>query len=241
MTFHRAYTLVDGYPFHWSLDDYPWLFENDDRVVRTRLKSQRNTTIHKLPEDPAELNQTEAEYLYVTTAAVMRRRLNRDFGYNRWGLQAEFDRYKKVMIELDPPEFHCGENPSEIRPMPQRAEILRNTTLNDWLAALKEVVRSGLTGMDGQENLSAPEILDCRLKEMVETIICDDFILGYNINPEHPLRGFPCRDFGYFAVAILEVVPDTAECALDITELVKNGKTDQFNDLIQANKRSEPD
>jgi hypothetical protein len=241
LTYHRAYTLVDGYPFDWRSDDYhPWLFENGDRVVRTRLKSQRNTMIHELPEDPAELNQTETEYLYVTTADIMRKRLNRELGYNRWGLQAEFERYKKVMIDLDPPKFYCGENFSEIRPMPQRAEILRNTTLKDWLAALNEVVRCGLTRVNGKEDLSVPDTLDCRLKEMVEVITCDDFILGYDINPEHPLRGFPCRDFGYFAVAILEVVPDTAECALDITELVMNGKTDEFNDLIHTDKRSEP-
>ncbi|CAE6824868.1 hypothetical protein R75777_06332 [Paraburkholderia nemoris] len=239
MTF-RAYTLIDGYPIAWASDNYDrWLFEYDDRIIRTRPKGQRHEAIHALPEDPSEWIELETDYLYVTTAQTLRKRLDRTWGYNRRELQAEFNRYRKLILKQDLPRFLYGEGLEHTKALPERAEILRATTLDDWLAGLKEVIRRRLTAVNEPIKLT-PDSPNSDLNKLVEIIIADYAPKDYDLLPGHPLWGFPCRRFEHLAVAVLEVVPDNAECVLDVTELVKNEYAYCFEDLILANEGSAP-
>ncbi|CAE6872576.1 HEPN/Toprim-associated domain-containing protein [Paraburkholderia domus] len=255
MTF-RAYYLFDGYPVAWEEDGYNrWLFTRKDRVIRHRTKGERSVIIHDLPENRAEWDEPETDYLYVVTAEELRRRLSRTprvdpvlsedeyEPYNVSGddlttLQSEFERYKLEMLKDDVPDFYVGESDSEIKQVPERAHALRGTTLNDWLMALKEVIKSGATRAKSFTSPVTPKGPTFDSKALADIILTDLYPRSYDLRPCHDLWGFPCSAFEHLAVAMLEVIPPNAECVLNVTELVENDRVYCFEDLVLANNVS---
>ncbi len=69
---------------------------------------------------------------------------------------------------------------------------------------------------------------------LIEGVTNRDFPDRPDMLPRQNRMGFPCASLECFAVAMLEVVPDNAECALDVTDLVKRGDVYCFDDLILA-------
>lgn len=257
MTF-RAYYLFDGYPVAWEEDSYGrWPFTRKDRVIRHRTKGERNVVIHDLPKNRAEWDDPETDYLYVTTAEELRRRLSGTMrgdrlflecegepcsmrGYDLSVLESEFERYKLEMLRDEGPYFYVGKTDSEIRQVPERADALRGTTLNDWLTALKEVIKSGATRAKSFASPATPKGPTFDTKALADIILTDQYPHRYSLKPYHGLWGFPCSEFEHLAVAMLELIPASAECVLNVTELVDNDRVYCFEDLILANDGSAP-
>lgn len=230
MTF-RAYYMFDGYPVAWEKDNYDrWLFTRDDRVIRKRTKAKRNLTVHDLPENCLEWAQPETDYLYVATGDELRRRLNRTAHFDRKALEAEFERYKRRMTRDNAPPFFVGEERVEV---PQRTDALRATTLDDWLLALQEVVRTGASRVKNGFSPPTPPGPDFDTRALADIILTNQYpACDFDLIPRHGLWGFPCSAFEHLAVAMLEVIPANAECALNVTELVENDRVYCFEDLI---------
>jgi hypothetical protein len=262
MTF-RAYHLFDGYPVSWEEERYHrWLFTRKDRVIRHRTKGERNILIHDLPENPAEWDEPETDYLYVVTAEELRRRLSlipcldpvssmtyidedTKYGEDMISLRSEFERYRRAMITDKAPEFYMsssdyyGEEAKAARKhVPERAGALQETTLDDWLMALKEVVERGATRAKGITNPPMPKGPAFDTKALADIILTDQYPCNWDLRPRHDLWGFPCSLLEHLAVAMLEVIPANAECVLDVTELVKNDRVYCFEDLILAGEES---
>lgn len=264
MTF-RAYCLFDGYPVAWEEGGYDrWLFTREDRFIRRRTKGDRNVLIQDLPENPAEWNEFENDYLYVVTAEELRRRLSfipcldpvssityidedTKYGENITSLQSEFKRYRRSMLTDKAPEFYVGrsdyyseEAKSALKLIPERADALRDTTLDDWLLALKEVVKRGATRAKGFSGPPTPTGPAFDTNALADIILTDQYPRNSDLRPSHDLWGFPCSMFVHIAVAMLEVIPANAECVLHVTELVENDRVYCFEDLILARNESAP-
>ncbi|MBP0590363.1 hypothetical protein J8I87_11695 [Paraburkholderia sp. LEh10] len=236
MTF-RAYYMFDSYPVGWEQDNYDrWLFTRDDRIIRKRTKGQRNLTVHDLPENRLEWLEPETDYLYLTTADELGWRLKRKRGYDRPALEAEFERYKREMIRHNAPSFYVGDECVEV---PQRTNALKATTLDDWLLALQEVIRSRVSRLKNGISPPMPTGPSFDTKALADIILTNQFpARDADLIPCHALWGFPCSAFDHLAVAMLEVIPEDAECALNITELVENDCVYCFEDLILAGEES---
>lgn len=262
MTF-RAYTLVDGYPIAWEEDTYNrWPFDRNDRVIRRRTKGERNVLIHDLPENRAELDDPETDYLYVVTAKELRRRLSlivrhdpmssityidedTEYGEDISSLRIEFERYKRAMITGNAPEFYVGDSNyyskkdrSSLKQSPERVAALRETTLDDWLLALKEVIKRGATRAKGLSSPPTPMGPTFDTNALADIILTNQYPSKDGLKPRHALWGFPCVMFVHIIVAMLEILPDDAECVLHVTELVENDRVYCFEDLILANNES---
>ncbi|SKC93240.1 hypothetical protein SAMN05446934_6477 [Paraburkholderia hospita] len=258
MTF-RAYYMFDGYPVCWEEESYSrWLFTRKDRVIRHRTKGQRNVLIHNLPENRAEWDEPETDYLYVVTAEELRRRLSlipclcpvssmtyldedTKYGQDMTSLRSEFERYRRAMIADKAPTFYAsasdyyGEEAKAARKhVPERADALRETTLDDWLMALKEVVERGATRAKGFTSPPTPKGPTFDTKALADIILTDQHPCNWDLRPRHDLWGFPCSLLEHLALAMLEVIPTNAECVLDVTELVENDCVYCFEDLILA-------
>ncbi|TAL98763.1 MAG: hypothetical protein EPN73_02300 [Paraburkholderia sp.] len=256
MTF-RAYFMFDGYPVAWSEDSYyRWLFTRSDRVIRHRTKGGRNVLIHDLPANRAEWDEPETDYLYVVTAEELRRRLSlipcldpvssityidedTKYGEDMTSLRSEFERYRCEMITDKAPAFYVGRSDYYVeeaktarKQIPERADALRGTTLDDWLLALKEVVERGATRAKGFTSPPTPKGPTFDTKALADIILTDQYPCNDDLRPRHGLWGFPCSAFEHLAVAMLEVIPANAECVLNVTELVENDRVYCFEDLI---------
>jgi hypothetical protein len=259
----RAYFLFDGYPVAWEVDSYSrWLFTREDRIIRHRTKGERNVLIQDLPENQAEWDEPETDYLYVVTAKELRRRLSliprQDprssftfidedtvYGENIESLQSEFERHRHALTAGETPKFCAdrghrspefvneGSN-SAIVQIPERVDAIRGTTLDDWLLALKEVVRSGATHVKRITSRPTPKGPNFDTNALVDIILSGRYQVGHEFLPRHDLHGFPCTLLAHIAVAMLEIIPDSAECALNVTELVENDRVYCFEDLMLA-------
>lgn len=232
----HTYLMVDGYPFAQSRHMFydSWYFTPDDRVIRTRTVGERNTTIQGLPDDREEWDRPETDYLYLTKADDLRRRLNRA-GFSRTTLELEFLKYTSEVFRQEEPPYFFGPwiyDSDEHGPM-ARAEAFRNATLDDWLSALKKTMDSGVTSF----NRSYQDIPEDTLAEIITG---RDFPRFRSISPEHSVLGFPCTSLECMAIAMLELVPDDAECVVNVSSFVHYGYTNEFNDLLQSMYSSAP-
>lgn len=218
-----AYVTVAGYPIYSSKNYfYEWFFKKSDRIIRSRLKANRNTLIWGEAERD-ERNEEETDYLYVVSAKTMKRRLALA-GHNRELLQREFNESTASRIEtitsLSDYEWAKEKIDSTL-------PIWRSTTLDQWLACLKVVIENGLTSWNWEHHKQ--NFTDQRICLLVKADYWSDEGIEHD-------TGFPCRSLEGLAVAILDFVPDDAECVLDVTDLIGGGWTDAFEDLIEYNK-----
>lgn len=215
-------TIAD-YPISSSKNYfYQWFFKKSDRVIRTRPKSKCNSLIWGQAE-PHDLNEEETDYLYLISAKVLKRRLELA-GYNRETLEREFEESIAARIQhlesLSNYDWATNEIDSAL-------PIFLSTSLDEWLACLKVVIDNRLTPwrFDKQKQ----DFDDPRIGLLVTADYWGDEGIGHE-------TGFPCQTLENLAVAFLEVVPEDAECALDITALISGGWTEAFEDMIEYNK-----
>lgn len=194
---------------------HEWYFKKTERTIEQVSASKYYDELVA----PADLKVKR--HIYKTSAESLRRRLDLA-GYNRDSLEQEFKEQKKqllfdldAMLDLDPSRV--------IRYI----EPVRNSTLDIWLSCLFEIKSSLADGII--KKWKQPS--DPTLKE---------FMLGTDIFFScHPTPGsysFPCMSEEGYAVALLELTEDSAECILDVTDLVSGGWTQAFDDLIEFNQ-----
>jgi hypothetical protein len=217
MTRPLASISIDGYYLKSTSFNYRrWQFKRKDRLVR---------------------NLRAPEYLYVTSASVLRERLAQA-GYDRATLELEFLRYMQtVFASYDRLPYFFNDNfyygvfsPS------QRAQAYRLATLDDWLFALKEIIVNGWHSANTPPTTVASSCNYMDVNILVDIIACDSLAFGGPVKPDHALKSFPCVSLECMAVAMLEVVADDAECVLDVTQIVENNLAYSFDDLILALK-----
>jgi hypothetical protein len=206
-----AFITINGYGLKTTQISYRrWRFKREDRVIR--------------PMD-------RREYVYVTSAAVMRKRLA-EAGYDRTALELEYLRtLQKISAEGAESYFRTrcciGRYTSA-----QRAEARRRASLDDWLFALKE-------NINHKERFTNPPYLvdesgrPAEVDVLIDTLACSESTI-YPIETEHLQNAFPCASLDCMAVAMLEVVPDTAECILDVSDLVNHELVYCFDDLEET-------
>jgi hypothetical protein len=209
-----ACITVDEYPIETFQNDFhPWFFKKSERQIVTRKRSERNPLVWVAP-DPDEGDELEQCYLYVVRAATLKRRLELA-GHTRLTLEEEFDAGINIWLEAI-----GGDHP--------HTGALKAAKLEVWLERLKQIMRRGLTSHRWERTDYGDDILDIML----------------NYDPRYEVDGvwpsstvhFPCATFDVLGLAFLQIVPDDAECILDVTELVGGGWTDAFDDLIEYSK-----
>ncbi|EUC18718.1 HEPN/Toprim-associated domain-containing protein [Paraburkholderia hospita] len=204
-----AFITINGYGLKTTRLGYRrWRFKREDRAIR--------------PMD-------RREYVYVTSAAVMRKRLA-EAGYDRTALEMEYLRtLQKISAEGTASYFdvRCciGRYTSA-----QRAEACRRASLNDWLFALKENITNRKARFLNPAELVDESGRPAEVDVLIDTLACSESTI-YPIKTEHLQNAFPCASLDCMAVAMLEVVPDSAECILDVTDLVNHELVYCFDDL----------
>ena len=218
-----AHISIAGYPIQSSKNYFhQWFFKKSDRVIRARLKSQRNSVIWA-EADSQELDEEETDYLYLVSATALKRRLELA-GYNRETLEREFKESIAAKIQHLEDLSNYDWATSEID---CRLQILRTTSLGEWLACLKVVIDNRLTSWRWDKHKQVFD--DPRIGLLVTEGNWGDEGIGHE-------TGFPCQTLESLAVAFLEVVLADAECVLDLTDLIGGGWTDAFEDLIEYTK-----
>lgn len=193
-----------------------WYFKKSERVVEKILAKNYYPISDHFGE-----SETVKIYRYKTTAEKIRRRLLLQ-GYDKHTLIKEFDTQRQQMIE------DCVEmiKLSPDYKFAERLRILQESTLDDWLIRLKRIYEEKLRSSDyGNPD---KDYGDGLLNLMLST---DHFVFS-----DHPTAGgfdFPCLSHETYAVALLEFLPNDAECILDVTDLVEAGWTDGFDDVIE--------
>ncbi|WMY10902.1 HEPN/Toprim-associated domain-containing protein [Paraburkholderia phenoliruptrix] len=217
-----VHATIGGYPIASTVNRYNrWRFRPEDRIIRCRRSDQGNPLIHTMSTDKSDADVVEMQFVYSTTADTLRRRLGRA-GFSRASLDKEFwDYYEKVVFMSDPGSLHfTGESAHAY----SRAF---SGTLDDWLDALAEAVKAGVTparrAADGFTPTGNP---------LVDIITGPDKPAFEELEPEHGLIGFPCSSFNNMAVALLEVTAGNAVCELDVTSFVLHRGDITFDDML---------
>jgi hypothetical protein len=215
-----VHTTIGGYPMASTVDRYNrWRFKPEDRIIRCRRRDQRNPLIHGMPIDELDAKVVDTEYVYSITADTLRRRLGRA-GYNRASLEKEFEEYhRKVCHQSEPPHLHFNSK--------SHAEAFCMSGLDDWLDALAQAVKAGVT--PAQQAMKGFKPTG---NSFVDIITGPEKPQSEELEPEHGLLGFPCSTFNNMAIALLEVAAGNAACELDVTTFVLHRGDITFDDML---------
>ena len=218
---------------HLTVDDYlvdstknrfdEWLFNRSDRLIMHQKISQRNKMIWG---DPVEDDYMEQIYIYKIPARTLKRRLELQ-GWSIHSAEQEF--IKSVAARLHGAEAADDEL---IANYPHHVSVLKNARFEDWLINLKQIIASKTRKRyeyEGRQIPNADPILDILLNEPYYQLFNDDIPI-FAIN-------WPCLSFEGFVRAVLEVVPDEAFCILDVSDLIVGGWTDEFEDLVDTQRK----
>ncbi|MET3821438.1 MULTISPECIES: HEPN/Toprim-associated domain-containing protein [Burkholderia cepacia complex] len=197
---------IAGYPVAYMRNSgLPWQFALESGFVSTRAIPSSNGA---------------GEHLYLSTAGTIRRRLNSS-GYDRKALELEYLKYMdQAFSRWDPPYFFRDDKASNATTAAQRAEAFRFASLDDWFFALKMAV-----GIRNSGHLTRAKHIDYSdpfidINALVDIVMGPESLPSSIKVPSHMVGGFPCISVECMALAMLEVVPDDAECVLDVFELV---------------------
>ncbi|CAI8789867.1 HEPN/Toprim-associated domain-containing protein [Pseudomonas sp. IT-P218] len=173
-----------------------WLFQKSDQVIR---------------ED--ELGTKE--YLYLTDAATLKRRLTLR-GCDRNMLEREFEEAIETLnLELEYAEEIIPAETAELR------AAIHGMNLDFWLDKLQLIVENNMEPylFDGQRIHNDPVI---------------DYLLCVNRWPtETRYTSFPCMTPDGYAVAVLQFAAPDAEVVMNCTDLVRAQTTDVFDNYIE--------
>ncbi|WP_321845836.1 HEPN/Toprim-associated domain-containing protein [Paraburkholderia bannensis] len=206
-----AYISIGGHIISEMWDGYSlWHFKCKDRLNRG--------------------GEDDAEYLYVMPAVELRQRLN-DIGYDRSSLEREYREYENRIAQFTNLPY-LEDAPKQAA---RRQYAVTYASLDDWLAALGEALKfyrehkSTRVGPSFDSYKSDDPFIDIEL--LAECVTNGDApYRGGGVVPRHTRIGFPCESLEGIAYAMLEVVPDDAECVLDVTQFVFKDCTQSFDD-----------
>lgn len=212
----KAFISIGGHVIGEMPGGYrPWHFARDDRIIR-----------------PGE----RREYLFVTTAKVLRQRLA-NAGHTRESLEREFSQYTdKLHFEKFSTWGYFYSTSENTR---ARMGSVTFATLDDWLGALGDAleyyrhVGRGHAGPRFEQREMSDPFID--INRLVECITDFDLPQPSDELPmltRHSEIGFPCTSLESMAIAMLEVVPDDTECAFDVTDIVRQGHIYCFDDPL---------
>lgn len=213
-----AHTTIGGYPLTTAGDQYDqWYFRPEDRIIRCRKKERLNPLIYGLPFN--DVTETlDPEFVYSTTVETLRRRLGRA-GYDRGSLEKErWEYYKMVVNQSESRHLYFSGECAEAK-----SDAFRRSTLDNWLDALEQVVKSRLNTGSGGPQLKPTENL------LVDIITGTEKPPFPGLGPEH---GFPWASSKNMAVALLEVTDGKAVCELDVTSFILHRDDTTFDDLL---------
>lgn len=229
-----AYFEIDGHPFSVDMNEYePWFFVREDRVIRplSHQRRARYRARNGQSDDFLSLPRSIDEYVYRTDARTLRQRL-KAAGYDRTSLDLEYLKCKQETT-FPMPDRTLTRTERETRYWATEYRLaFHQTSLDDWLAALKEVMSRDLTYLNKRTHVSASKT------EYIDVDLLVDMVAHCTVVPHksppklHTMGAFPCISRECMALAMLQVAPDNAECTLDMSELVSTGLTDSFTDLI---------
>jgi HEPN/Toprim N-terminal domain 1 len=219
---------IGGYPLDVMRHSYTvWQhFKPEDRIIRSRRKDQRNSHIQGMPETELGAQQLELDFAYSVTADVLRRRLGRA-GFTRTSLEQEYLRYYDAVCQGSGTMFFQRSRDTAAA----RDDAFRAATLDDWLEALAETVRTGLSRV----RQKSKEITE-RKNILVDMITGDD-PRSLELMPDHCLPGFPCSSLDNMAVALLEVTPGNAACEQEVSMFITYQGDTTFDDMKLRKKR----
>lgn len=204
-----AHLTIDGFPLaSWENQVPNWYFTTEDRVVRTRTKSQRNLMICDPMRHEREMNDIETEYVYSVRGSVLKERLEAA-GFNRQSLEKDFMARREHLLGSA-----IGLTPYGVTRKQAKAKIeaLRSESLVAFLGALRYVVSLKISPLRNRH-------LEGRFPDPLVRLLIGKAYAYYPAG-EHG-TGFPCAALENLAVAVLEVMPGSVECVLDVTDLVQ--------------------
>lgn len=161
-------------------------------------------------------------YIYKTNASTLRRRLELD-GHNRISLEQEFKEQLKQLIK----DLNSMQELAPERVTPY-IEAVKSSCIDDWLKCLL-VIKNKKTISEAQSKVDHNQTL-MGFMHSLDTYFSD--------SPTPGDFHFPCLTEEGYAVALLEISSDNAECLLDVTGLVIGGWTEDFNDIIEYRQES---
>ena len=226
---------IGGYPLIEMPHYYDvWQhFRTEDRIIRSRRKDQRNPYLQGPPTTQLEAQELEIDFAYSITADVLRGRLGRA-GFTRMTLEQEFTMYCQAICRNSEPEF-INLHPDEAEKARARADAFHAATLDDWLEALAETVRTGTNRLRRSDtNVLVPTNI------LVDIMTSPDLPASEDLCPEHCIDGFPCVSLNNMAVAMLEVTPGNALCEQEVSLFVHYQGDTTFDDLRFRKKASPP-
>lgn len=172
-----------------------WYFQKSDRIVN-------------FTDEPEPRHR---EYLYVTNAATLRRRLALH-GCDRNLLELEYERaIIDIEKELDFASEYYPEDVATLR------EAIKTMTLDDWISKLKTIINMHLNQDDWDSNYQH-----------------SDPLVNYLSTPlrwasENRYTTFPCITPDCYTIAVLEATSDDAEVIMDCTDCVRSGSVSVFD------------
>ncbi|WP_261540143.1 HEPN/Toprim-associated domain-containing protein [Burkholderia multivorans] len=217
-----VHTTIGGYPIASTVDSYNrWQFRPEDRIIRCRLRSERNQLTYGPPIDEMDGEVVDTQYVYSITADTLRRRLGRA-GYNRASLENEFrEYYEQVCHTSTGKDLHFKGESAETY-----GEAFSGS-LDDWLDALTKAVKTGVTPARRSAEGFKPT------GNLLVDIITGPAKPAFNdLEPEHGLPGFPCSSLNNMAIALLEVTAGNAVCELDVTSFIQHRGDITFDDML---------
>lgn len=209
---------------------HTWFFKRSDRVRENCERDQSG----RLPD--------EAFIGYRASAASIRRRMMLT-GYDLQSCEWHFNENLRSVIEsaewilhYEGERGHAGSGSLSVwgDAYRQFLDAVKNTSLQDWLDAMPEVIslRKGIcplkdfSGMPYWRKLSTAPLVNAMLSD----------IPLYTEYPHTGLFNFPCNDSSYFQVALLSCCPDDVICELNIAPLIQSGYEDDFRDLNEIQR-----
>jgi hypothetical protein len=196
---------------------HEWYFKKSERLIELVDAS------NYYDEDHVPAGTLVEQYIYKISAKTLRRRLDLA-GYNRQSLEQDFkERHKQLMSDLEEMMELCPERVIDY------IDTVRSSTVDDWLACLKEIkLTKERTEPNEVTCASNPTLMNFMLST-------ETFFSNY---PSWGNYHFPCMSEEGYAVALLEITNESADCIQDITDLVLGGWTQAFDDLVEFNHGS---
>ncbi|EIK65016.1 HEPN/Toprim-associated domain-containing protein [Pseudomonas brassicacearum] len=194
---------------------HEWYFKKSERHIELIDSSEYYADEFVKPGEKIE------KYYYAMSARTLRRRLDLA-GYNRESLEQEFkEQHYRLMSDLNE---MLDLAPNKVI---KYISTVKQAKIDDWLDCLREIKLT----REGTEINNATGTGDPILKEFMLSI--DTFFTDW---PTCGNYNFPCMSEEGYAVALLEITGDDAECVLDVTDLVHSGWTQAFDDLVEYNQ-----
>lgn len=222
MSSHSEITINGHLLIDWGNTYHEWYFDKADRI-----------------REMAKADQERDFIGYRTTVATIRRRLHLA-GYDHKSLERDFHETRELWIRdlVSNLEYYSKESIT-IKDdfdlfmesiIPQKIEVLRSTTINDWIQKFPMALEKCHLSFDDYYN-------------EIDVDIPDDPLLSFMLSPLHGIHNsnhhgftgsfFPCMQMESYALLLIGMSNDDDICELEITDIVHGGWVDDFEDIEQ--------